>query len=193
MNEEETKQEGQKTVVAFVAGLLIGGLLVWVFSDTSGEPAPDLTDGEPVADEIIDGDDNGDNGQTAGDNTSSNSEGNTPNETATPQPTMEVGDGSVKVQDQPASSFIELDSVTFPTDEGWIGVRSYQNDQLGSLLGVVRYSKEQGLIPDGIQLQVSTSPGRNYAVVFYTESGDREFSLADDVQIDEVFATFKAQ
>jgi len=28
------KQESQKTVVAFIAGLLIGGLLVWVFGGT---------------------------------------------------------------------------------------------------------------------------------------------------------------
>ena len=31
---EAEKQESQKTVVAFITGLLIGGLLVWVFSAT---------------------------------------------------------------------------------------------------------------------------------------------------------------
>jgi hypothetical protein len=31
---EAEKQEGQKTVVAFITGLLIGGLLVWVFSSS---------------------------------------------------------------------------------------------------------------------------------------------------------------
>ena len=29
---EQEKQESQKTIVAFAAGLLIGGLLVWVFA-----------------------------------------------------------------------------------------------------------------------------------------------------------------
>jgi hypothetical protein len=43
---EETQQEGQKTLVAFIVGLLIGGLLVWAFSGPSAN-APDTT----VADE----------------------------------------------------------------------------------------------------------------------------------------------
>lgn len=191
--EEQQKQEGQKTVVAFVAGLLIGGLLVWVFSGTADAPAPETGDQEEVADEMTDSE-NGDGSDDSADNNSSDTNNTSDNtDTTTPAPTMEVGDGSVSVSNQPASQSVELESVTFPTDEGWVGVRSYSNDQLGSLLGVVRYSKEQGLVPDAIQLQVSTTPGRSYAIVFYTDNGDREFSLADDVQIDEVFATFTAQ
>lgn len=34
---EET-QDGQKTLVAFVVGLLIGGMLVWAFSGPTPEP-----------------------------------------------------------------------------------------------------------------------------------------------------------
>ena len=77
--------------------------------------------------------------------------------------------------------------------EGWIGVRDYQAGQLGGLLGVSRFSEAQGLVPSGVALQRATVAGKEYAVVVYTESGDRQFNLADDKQIDSVFATFTAQ
>ena len=37
---EEEKREGQKTVVAFISGLLIGGLLMWVFGAQPKKDAP---------------------------------------------------------------------------------------------------------------------------------------------------------
>ena len=37
----EEKQEGQKTVVSFIVGLLIGGLLVWAFSGPSVDAPED--------------------------------------------------------------------------------------------------------------------------------------------------------
>ena len=45
---EQLKEESQKTVVSFVVGLLIGGLLVWAFS---GAPKND-----PKADDKMDAD-----------------------------------------------------------------------------------------------------------------------------------------
>ncbi len=98
-----------------------------------------------------------------------------------------------EVSDQAASLSIALDSATYPVSEGWIGVREYNNDQLGFILGVVRFSESQGLVPSEITLQRSTSPGNKYAVVIFTEDGDRDFSLAGDVQIDTIFDTFIAQ
>ena len=183
--EKQEKQEGQKTVVAFIAGLLIGGLLVWVFSDAPSAEAPKPAADEETVEETtsdVEASEDGDSQEAAAVTT-----------TDVPEVTMAVGDGSVVVRDQAASQTIELESVTFPTDEGWIGVRSYANGQLGSLLGVMRYSKDQGLVPEAIELQVPTTAGREYAVVFYTENGDLSFSLAEDVQIDEVFATFSAK
>jgi len=60
------------------------------------------------------------------------------------------------------------------------------------LLGVARFSESQGLVPTAIVLQRSTIAGREYAVVLYTDNGDRQFNLASDVQVDAVFATFTA-
>lgn len=179
----DEKQEGQKTVVAFIVGLLIGGLLVWVFSGTGTEAPATGDDGS--APEVTD-----DSGTPV-----TESEGSTDetSETIVPVPTLVVGEGNVTITNQTAGRVVKLTSVVFPTAEGWIGVRDYANGQLAGILGVVRYSEAQGLVPEEIVLQRPTEPGKQYAVVFFSESGDRVFGIADDVQIDRVFATFTAQ
>jgi hypothetical protein len=35
--------------------------------------------------------------------------------------------------------------------------------------------------------------GNEYAVVVFTENGDRQFNIAEDVQLDSVFSTFSAR
>lgn len=195
--DNQEKQDGQKTIVSFVVGLLVGGLLVWVFSGPeSTAPTTTDNDGPAVTEEDTDNNSEEDEGEedtstpTSTTPPAGDKGGDTP---APPVAELPVGDGSVSVSDQPAASTVTLDAATFPVGEGWIGVRSYANGQLGALLGVVRFSEEQGLVPEEIILQRSTTPGRDYAIVFYTDNGDRDFSLANDVQIDEVFATFTAQ
>lgn len=178
----DEKQEGQKTIVSFIVGLLIGGLLVWAFSGPAAS-APEVNETANETEETEEMDSEAEE--------MDEDEGDTES-TTTPVATLPIGDGSVTVTDQSASNRIALSSVTYPISEGWIGVRDYQSGQLGSLLGVVRFSESQGLVPDEIVLQRSTVAGQEYAVVLYTENGDRQFSLADDVQIDSVFATFTA-
>ncbi|MCA9353954.1 MAG: hypothetical protein KC877_00355 [Candidatus Kaiserbacteria bacterium] len=182
---EETQQDGQKTLVAFVVGLLIGGMLVWAFSGPDASaPATDNT-----------GSDTEETTRTEDTEKTPETTNNTGN-TAAPvveTPVLEVGNGAVSVPDQPASASVTLESATYPVSEGWIGVREYNNDQLGYILGVVRFSESQGLVPEEITLQRSTTAGNRYAVVIFTEDGDFDFSLAGDVQIDQIFDTFIAQ
>lgn len=180
---EEEKQEGQKTVVAFVAGLLIGGLLVWVFSGGEEAQAPAETLDDTPSEVTTGG------GSSP---TSPPAENNTNNEVVAP-PALQIGDGSIEVSNQAAGDTVALASATFPTSEGWIAVRSYPNGQLGSILGAARYSEEQGLIPESVPLLAPTTAGRSYAVVFFSEDGDREFNLANDAQIDGILSTFTAQ
>jgi len=176
------QQDGSKTLVSFVVGLLIGGMLVWAFSGPSDHKGHGHDDdhAEEAAEEV-----------TAGDDTA------TPAETADTEteetPSLPTGDGSITVNDQPASAIVALDSATYPVSEGWIGVRDYNNGQLGFILGVVRFSEAAGLVPESIVLQRSTVAGENYAVVVFEEDGTGGFNPAGDVQIDEIFATFTAQ
>lgn len=178
----DEKQEGQKTIVSFIVGLLIGGLLVWAFSGPSVEAPKDT---EKKADT--------ENTESKDEEKTETTTETKSEETPAPVATLPVGDGKVTVDDQSAGTFVTLASATYPVSEGWIGVREYQNDQLGAVLGVARFSEAQGLVPKGVQLQRATVAGKGYAVVVYTESGDLKFSLADDKQLDSVFATFTAK
>lgn len=182
----EEKQEGQKTVVSFVVGLLIGGLLVWAFSGPTAE-SPKSDKGEATKSEKTT------TTESAATEESTATESAAATTEEVTKATLPVGDGKIVVADQPASASIELTSATYPVEEGWVGVRTYENDQLGYILGVVRFSAEQGLVPNQIVLQRPTTAGKQYAVVVYKENGDRDFNLAEDVQIDTIFATFTAK
>jgi hypothetical protein len=182
----EEKQEGQKTVVSFVVGLLIGGLLVWAFSGPTNEMKDDesMKDDDSAEEADVEEMDDVEVTDTTSDEVVVEE---------VVKPTLSVGDGKIVVKAQEASTAVTLDSATYPVSEGWVGVRDYQNGQLGALLGVVRFSEEQGLVPSEIVLQRPTTAGQDYAVVVYKENGDRQFNLAEDVQIDSIFATFTAK
>ncbi len=182
---EQAKQDSQKTIVAFVAGLLIGGLLVYVFASPAHDETAD-ENGDTNIEEVADGDSMTDDNDDV--------DADDEDTTTTTAPAMVTGEnGEIDVDDQAAGASVTIDGATFPSDEGWIGVRDYDNDQLGRILGVARFSNEQGLIPTTIQLQRPTVAGNEYALVFYTESGDRVFSLADDKQTGDVVTTFTAE
>jgi len=179
---EETQQDGSKTLVSFVVGLLIGGMLVWAFSgpnatapadvaetDEAGEVTEEETDGETVTDEVD------------------------AEPTAEPVAVLPVGNGSIVVDDQAAGTRVTLNRATYPIEEGWIGVRDFNNGQLGFIKGVVRFSAAGGQVPESIVLQDGTRAGQQYAVVVFSDNGDNAFNPAGDVQIDEIFATFTAQ
>ncbi len=182
----EEKQEGQKTVVSFVVGLLIGGLLVWAFSGPVDESKK--TDTKKTTSEKVE--DNDVNKENAEVNTKT--EEKVDAEVA-PKAVLPVGEGKISITNQSASSVVKLDAATYPVAEGWVGVRDYQNGQLGALLGVARFSEAQGLVPSEVILQRATKTGNEYAVVVYQENGDRKFNLAEDAQIDSVFSTFTAE
>lgn len=190
----EEKQEGQKTIVSFIVGLLIGGLLVWAFSGPSAEtPDTKVDSDKEQTEDKEENDSNEDESEEKVDGDSMSASVTKSVTTKKDEPKLSVGDGKVVVSDQPASKAIKMESATYPVGEGWIGVREYDNGQLGYILGVVRFSEEQGLVPSDIILQRSTTAGKEYAVVVYEENGDRNFNLADDKQIDTIFATFKAK
>lgn len=173
---EQLKEESQKTVVSFVVGLLVGGLLVWAFTGAGPEDTKEsLTedDKKEIAAEMA-----------------TKEEVGTEEEGTTSVP---VGEGAVSVDGDKAGLSVSLADVTFPAKEGWVGVRNLNDGKLGMILGVARFSAEQGLNPTSIPLLTPTVAGREYAIVFYSESGDRKFNLANDVQLEGEFATFTAK
>lgn len=183
---EINQQDDKKTVVAFIVGLLIGGLLVWAFSG----PAADAPT-KSTATTTTERESSKTTSEAATESTNT-AEAASDADTPTATPALPKGDGSVTVGEVKAGTNVALSSANYPVSEGWIGVRSYQDGRLGSILGVVRFSESQGLVPSEIVLQTPTRAGAQYAVVMYSEDGDRQFNLATDVQIDQVFATFTA-
>lgn len=183
--EQAAQAEGSKTLVSFIVGLLIGGMLVWAFS--GGE-------GKRYDDDNNDGDDHATEEQ-AEESSEENSEtgDSAAGAEVTATPVLLVGDGAIAVNDQPAGLSVVLDSATYPIEEGWIGVRDYNDGQLSFIKGVVRFSAAAGLVPETIALQVPTIAGQEYAVVVFSDNGDNAFNTAGDVQIDQIFATFIAQ
>jgi hypothetical protein len=177
------QQDGSKTLVSFVVGLLIGGMLVWAFSGPTNQTnTKDEVNNEDEAGEMM-----------AEEQGSVAVEDDVETTSDTTALTLPVGDGSVVVNDQPASASIILERATYPIEEGWIGVRDFNNGQLGFIKGVVRFSAAAGVVPENIILQDSTRAGQQYAVVVFSDNGDNVFNPAGDVQIDQIFATFTAQ
>jgi len=192
MAEQKNAEESQKTVVSFIVGLLIGGLLVWAFSGKGADapkPADVITETKTEAPAA--------STDTKITKTSASNETIKPATKPTAAATaasLPVGDGKVSIGTSiAAGKTVPLDSATFPTKEGWVGVRDFSDGKLGGLLGVARFSAEQGLVPTDIELLRATVAGKQYAIVFYSENGDRKFDLATDVQIDKEFATFTAK
>jgi hypothetical protein len=166
--DDAKRQESKKTVVAFVIGLLIGGLLVWLFSGSLGSSKKETALNESGSiDAAIE---QGLNEVSRDEEASS-----TGAKTAT-----DKHDFSFSINDQPAGMTVSLGNVKYPTDEGWIAVHEEIGGELGNVLGASRYDTNVGLLPKTVELLRSTIKGKTYHVVYYSESGDRMFDRKED-------------
>jgi len=178
MNDDK-RQDSQKTVVAFVAGLLIGGLLVWVFSSSPETavpvPAADETSDVTAQDDVVAAD-------STDDEMVSEQDAPTTDETvATP---VTVGAFKVTVSDQPAGTSVALsNTASYPTNDGWVAVHEIVGGNLGNALGAARYSVSEGLMPSVVELLRSTTSGETYMVVYHSDDGDRVFNLSKDTPV----------
>lgn len=171
MADEHNNDESKKTLVAFVVGLLIGGMLVWAFSEPSDNK-----------------DDNGTNTEITASTTDSSADADDEDDAT---PSFEMGDADIEIDDQAAGNSVEISSATYPVEEGWIAVRDYQDDKEGYVLGAVRFSKRDGLNPMEIVLQRPTVAGQKYAISLYKEDGDTDWG--NDERIEGIFGTFTAE
>lgn len=169
------KEESQKTIISFIFGLLIGGLLVWAFMGGDGAHHNDDAQKKDDPKEI-----------TSPENASSTNA----SEVAVAWPT---GDAKIAIGDKKAGREVAIAEAVYPIEEGWIGVREYNEGKLGWINGVIRFSKAGNVQPKSIPLVVPTVAGREYAVVVFNEAGKKDFNSATDKQIDTIFTTFKAE
>ncbi len=183
---ETEKQEGQKTVVAFIAGLLIGGLLVWVFSSAPEKEVVDtLKDNDTEATST-------DDRTPVTTKTTADKVVATPG--ATPNAsTATAGDARLTVVNQKAGTSVALGNTTYPSNAGWIVVRDYVNGVAGKVLGAARFNTADGLTPTSVPLLRSTVAGSTYQVVYFSDNGDKKFLTATDKVVEGVSASFKAE
>lgn len=174
------KEETQKTIVSFVFGLLIGGLLVWAFMGGDNDKKAAVT---PTPKDTV-------TATTTNTESMDEEDGEAEVEAAA---TLPQGTGALKLPNQKAGMSVPLAGATYPVKEGWVGVRDYSDGRMGPILGVVRFSDAQGLIPSNIILQRPTIAGKEYAVIFFTEDGDRKFNSAADTMVQTDLSTFKAE
>src|SRR3989344_7967859 len=131
------KQEWQKTVVAFIAGLLIGGLLVWAFSSSPEDKlATDTADTSPKTTSVVD----------------SKTTAEQKVDTTAEQIKVVTRAGAITIADQSAGSVVLLGAKTLPAEDGWIAVRDYTDGTSGIILGAARYSVSAGLMPELVSL-----------------------------------------
>ena len=183
-------EENKKTVISFIAGLVIGGLLVYIFALPTDEKVVEDNDSDNDSELVADENESEDKESNLDD---SEEELVRTSPTTTSAVAPVVREGTADVDNQSAGGRVELSEVTFPTDAGWGGIREYENGQVTGLLGVARFSAIEGLYPTGVNLLRGTVAGRTYAVVFYHDNGDKVFNLANDSQIQTEITTFVAR
>lgn len=181
--ENNMTEENKKTIISFIAGLLIGGLLVFIFIEPATDTVPSDDTNNDEKTEVSNEDE---------EDASTDEVAIVTKEDTKPTPVV-TKDGAIKVDDQSAGSIVTFESVEFPANTGWIGIRDYVDGQMTGLLGVSRFEVSVGLLPSSVRLLRPTVKGSTYAVVFYSDNGDRQFNLATDAQLAGVMETFKAE
>lgn len=181
MSEVEV-QESQKTIVAFITGLLIGGLLVWVFSSTPESKKDEMTKDDTKTEVTVPPNENSE--VSSGIDAETESESTSKNEI--------TGTGSITVLDQSAGDSVAISNLSFPQTSGWVVVRDYMDGNPGNVLGAARYDAELGLVPTTVSLMRSTIADNHYEVIFYSNEGDQGFSLKEDTLVEGTGKTFKA-
>jgi hypothetical protein len=176
---EENTQQSQKTVVSFIVGLLIGGLLVWVFAGSPAK-APAKSDTKNDAQKT----ENTDNKAPEAANPTDGA-ANPEEKKEEAKPTATIGNGSIAVDAQKAGNEVALGAITYPGTDGWIAVHAMNGDALGGVIGAARYSTKDGLLPTKVELleKAPTVAGKTYAVVFHSTDGDRTYSSKTDAVV----------
>jgi hypothetical protein len=167
--EADQQQNNQKTVVAFIAGLVIGALLMWVFG---AQPKSAQTD--------MKSDDAMEKSSDTSTQTETTVGGEGSAAITVSTPTVTAGSGSVVVANKKAGSAVALGDISYPSEAGWLAVHAVENGTMGGVLGASRYNTADGLVPTSIDLLAPTVAGAEYWVVFHEDNKDGKYTSAGD-------------
>jgi len=174
--QSKQKSAVSSVVIAFVAGFLFGGFLVWLAIVGFGESAPADISHDAGYETNHEGDDIALNPGKDGDRTPIKEENPVESSVQLVIPNQESG-GRVFVQ------YVSLES------PGWVVVHETLSDgALGNALGAQRF--DAGQFSGAVSLLRVTEVGTEYAAVLYTDNGDRHFDL--DLDLPEVDANQNA-
>lgn len=168
-NQEEGVGSHQKLAIAFIAGLLLGALSVWVyFGQTNMEETLESEEGEEMM--IEEGEE-----ETASVSTAGEQVGTLEVETR-PQPTASEAD--IVVSNQPSGNSVMISELLMPQGGGWVVVHEHEGGALKNALGAKYF--EEGSWSGTVSLLRNTVVGQTYFVVIYEDDGDRRFSMVND-------------
>lgn len=179
-------QKNTKTIISFVAGLVIGGLLVWVFISAPSKETLQVNDTKDETTKTV----------PTTEKTKTTESNSTEDEPVVA--VTQVGAGSIVALNQKAGKTVTLGEVKYPVDTGWLAVHELVGDTPGIVLGAARFGVKEGLMPKVIELIRGTVAGKEYRVVFHESNGDREYASAVDAIINgtdgkSLGTTFKAE
>lgn len=146
--------ESFKLAASFVVGLLVGGGIVWYWSNqVAVAPVVEEEVVINVSDEPIIG-----------------------------KPDIVINkelskNTSIQVKNQPSGNTVLIDKVTIEED-GWVVIHEGTEGSIGNALGATRVDAGEHKVI--VELLRATEPASMYRAVLYRDNGDREFSLDSD-------------
>ncbi|MBI4068238.1 hypothetical protein HY413_02420 [Candidatus Kaiserbacteria bacterium] len=88
---------------------------------------------------------------------------------------------TLNVQDQNAGAAVSVDHVAME-QAGWVVVHEIENGHVLNALGAARL--DAGAHSDvGVELLRGTEPGGRYAVILYSDNGDKQFEVHADLPV----------
>lgn len=150
---------------AFIAGLIIGALLSFVWFKTEKRPAPSRVSVSTI---------------TTPTETTTRPLSTTSTATLEQAETIHNAGGILSIDDQPAGVSVAITQAQVSSDQ-WVVIRESKNGQPGNVLGAARFVG--GATSGSVELLRAMSAGATYYGAIYKDNGDRTFSLADDAPV----------
>lgn len=187
--------EGEKKSggwMMFVIGLVIGAVLVWIFTGTKADNSDkvNMEDNVSTTTSMLD-----DTTEVEGETPVKSEDLLASSESAVIKTEVSSGNNSLTVKDQSAGMVVNIDSLEVSAST-WVAVHEERNGTLGNILGARRF--EPGMKSGVVELLRATVSGGTYHAVMYRDNGDREFNKTTDTKITNVAGSliesvFKAQ